>query len=373
MKTSVTKIFKFEMAHKLDSCYSEDTKRFECPVCGKKDIKSIFMHFHRMENKDHDIFIQKFNDEMNKEIDKLLPDFLQIEIISKLQVFLPFLTPVSIANKIRSRSKEIGFNTRKVSGKKRRGLNNPVHLKGVREKISKSVKEQWDRGSYKDRINGMLGRCGELSPKFDPKAHTLQHTATLYFNKFLSGIQNIEKCSLCGGYDTKEHVNVHHIDEDHNNFLPSNLEPLCVPCHMSYHQPQRKLPFVTIGKTFTFAAAHQLPGHKGLCQYQHGHEWKLIVKIRKRINFKSGMVMDFSDLKKIVKEHIISVLDHNNLNEIIYNPTAENILVWIWEKLMFNGLLKGIYEIHLWESKDSSAIMDQKGMLSVFTEKVLKI
>ena len=76
--------------------------------------------------------------------------------------------------------------------------------------------------------------------------------------------------------------------------------------------------------------------------------------------------MDFSDLKKIVKKHVISKLDHSYLNDTLSNPTAENLLVWIWNQLMFKGLLKGLYSIDLWESKDSVATITHKDMLSIF-------
>lgn len=367
MKTSVTKIVKFETAHCLTDSYSKATNRYICPICDKEDIKSMFSHCKNKGDKNHLQFLQDLDKEINSEIDKLFPDYMQMEINEKLQIILPNLSPNVIANKIRSRAKEVGINTRKVLGKKREGINNPVHKKGVKEKISKSVAAKWEQGNYADRINGMFGKIGPLSSKYDPTVHTLKHKGINYFNSFLAEFQDITICSRCESKDKK--INVHHIDENHNNFLPSNLEPLCVPCHMSNHYPQVKKPFVVIGKEFYFAAAHQLPGHEGLCKYFHGHEWKVRVEIKKRVDFQTGMVMDFSDLKKIVNTHVISVLDHNTINEIIYNPTAENILEWIWERLMFDGLLKGIYKIHLWESKDSVATLDQEGMLSLFNTK----
>ncbi len=370
MKASITNVIKFETAHQLTDSYSEEDNTYTCPVCNKEGIKSIFSHCSNTGDSVHLNWIQKLNDEINEEIDNLFPDYMQMEINLKLQEILPTLSPNIIANKIRSRAKETGINTRKVLGKCRTGLNNPVHTKGTKDKISKSVKKKWEEGSYSDRINGMQGKLGPLSGRYDPSIHTIEHKGLYYFNSFLSEFQDISVCSRCKGVENK--INVHHIDEDHKNFLPSNLEPLCVLCHMSNHYKQVKKPFVTIGKEFTFAAAHQLPNHQGMCQYLHGHEWKLRIELKKRVDFKTGMVMDFSDLKKIVKEHVISILDHNTLNEIIYNPTAENILIWIWEKLMFEGLLKGIYKIHLWESSDSVAVLDQKGMLSVFTEKGVK-
>jgi len=364
MKTSVTKIIRFETAHQLTDSYSKETKTYTCPLCRRENLNSMFSHCSNKGDAVHLEFLNKLDKEINTKIDRLLPKHMSIEINEKLQKLLPSLTPVVIANKIRSRAKELGFNTRKVAGKKRQGQGNLVHNEGVKEKIAQSVKDRWEEGRYDDRINGMLGILGPLSPRYDPKAHTIEHKGLRYFNSFLKEFQNIDVCARCGSTNNK--INVHHIDEDHNNFLPSNLEPLCVPCHMSNHYSQVKQMYCTIGKDFFFAAAHQLPNHKGMCQYLHGHEWKIRVEIRKRIDHKTGMVMDFSDLKSIVNTHIISILDHNTLNEIIYNPTAENILVWIWERLMFDGLLKGIHKIHLWESKDSKATITKEDMLSVF-------
>ena len=367
MKTSITKIVKFETAHQLSDSYSKKNNRYTCPLCSKKDIKSMFSHCSNKGDEAHLIFLQKLDKEINIEIDKLFPDYMQMEINEKLQKILPTLSPAVLANKIRNRAKETGINTRKVLGKRREGKNNIVHSKRIKEKISKSVKDRWEEGSYSRRINGMLGKFGPLNSQYDPNAHTIQHKGINYFNSFLKEFQDITVCARCKS-DAKK-INVHHIDENHYNFLPSNLEPLCIPCHMSNHYTQVKKPFVTIGKDFYFAAAHQLPNHKGLCRYLHGHEWRIRIEIKKRIDFETGMVMDFSDLKSIVNNYIISKLDHNTLNEIIFNPTAENILVWRWEELMFKGLLKGIYKIHLWESRDSVATLDQEGMLSVFKNK----
>ncbi len=365
MKTSTTKIIAFETAHQLTDSYSKEKQIYTCPIC-KKTVKSMFSHCKNNGDMKHLNFLVSLDNEINLEIDRLFPDYMQIEINKKLQKILPTLSPVIIANKIRNRAKETEINTRKVLGKKRIGKNNPVHKKGVKTKISTSVKKCWDNDDYAERINGILEKTGSLNGKYDPNIHTIEHKGINYFNSFLKEFQDITICARCGS--SKNKINVHHIDENHNNFLPSNLEPLCVPCMSNYYK-QVKKPFVVIGKDFYFAAAHQLPDHKGLCQYLHGHEWKIRIEIKKRIDFETGMVMDFSDLKSIVNKHVISILDHNTLNEIIYNPTAENILIWVWEKLMFDGLLKGIYKIHLWESRDSISSLDQEGILSVFKNK----
>ena len=115
-------------------------------------------------------------------------------------------------------------------------------------------------------------------------------------------------------------------------------------------------PLMVISKEFSFAAAHALPYHKGKCQYLHGHEWRLKVSITGPINAE-GMVMDFSDLKEIVNTCVIDQMDHAYINALLFNPTAENLCVFIWNKLQYEGNLKGISKIVLWETPTSHAIL----------------
>ncbi len=58
--------------------------------------------------------------------------------------------------------------------------------------------------------------------------------------------------------------------------------------------------------------------------------------------------LDFADLKKIVKAKVLDRLDHRNLDEIIENPTAENVAEWIKEQLREEIPLKSI---KLWVGK----------------------
>lgn len=251
---------------------------------------------------------------------------------------------------------------------KKIGDNNPSKRKDVREKIANSVRQKWDNGDYDDRINGMLGAIKELHPGYKPEIHTPLFLAEKNYVALLSQYQDVTRCVRCGSVTNK--INIHHVDENHENFLISNLEPLCVPCHTSFHYKKQKQPFLYIGKTMSFAAAHNLPNYKGKCNNLHGHEWSIEIVIRKRIDPKTGMVIDFSKLKQSMDQFIISILDHNYINNIIPNPTAENILVWCWSELMFKAYLKGIEKIKLWESPDSCAILDKVGMLSIFSEKI---
>lgn len=72
---------------------------------------------------------------------------------------------------------------------------------------------------------------------------------------------------------------------------------------------------IRITKQFNFETGHALYGYDGKCKNIHGHSYKLSVTvigspITDTNNVKYGMVIDFSDLKKIVKEDIVDVFDH---------------------------------------------------------------
>lgn len=110
---------------------------------------------------------------------------------------------------------------------------------------------------------------------------------------------------------------------------------------------------IRITKQFSFETGHALYGYDGKCKNVHGHSYKLSVTvigtpISDRSNVKFGMVIDFSDLKKIVKEEIVDVFDHatvfnettphlelanelkNRGHHVIlvnYQPTSENMVI----------------------------------------------
>ncbi|MDG6359880.1 6-carboxytetrahydropterin synthase QueD [Glaesserella parasuis] len=77
-----------------------------------------------------------------------------------------------------------------------------------------------------------------------------------------------------------------------------------------------------IAKEFSFDMAHMLDGHDGKCKNLHGHTYTLQVEITGELHTngaKSGMVMDYSDLKVAVKQHILDKMDH----AFIYDSTSE--------------------------------------------------
>jgi 6-pyruvoyltetrahydropterin/6-carboxytetrahydropterin synthase len=113
------------------------------------------------------------------------------------------------------------------------------------------------------------------------------------------------------------------------------------------------MPNIRITKEFSFETGHALYGYDGKCRNVHGHSYKLSVTvigqpISDSNHVKYGMVIDFGDLKKIVKEEIVDVFDHATVfnqntphielaNELIsrghqvilvdYQPTSENMIV----------------------------------------------
>ena len=83
---------------------------------------------------------------------------------------------------------------------------------------------------------------------------------------------------------------------------------------------------IRITKQFSFETGHALYGYDGKCKNVHGHSYKLSVTvigspITDRSNVKFGMVIDFSDLKKIVKEEIVDQFDHAT----VFNETTPHI------------------------------------------------
>jgi 6-pyruvoyltetrahydropterin/6-carboxytetrahydropterin synthase len=75
---------------------------------------------------------------------------------------------------------------------------------------------------------------------------------------------------------------------------------------------------IRITKHFDFEAGHALFGYDGKCSNLHGHSYKLSVTvigspIMDENNPKHGMVIDFTDLKKIVNSEIVDVFDHTTI------------------------------------------------------------
>ena len=65
--------------------------------------------------------------------------------------------------------------------------------------------------------------------------------------------------------------------------------------------------------------------------------------------------LDFDVIDRIVRERAIELLDHYALNDLIDNPTAENVLLWVWQRLREH--VRGLEELVLWETPSACAIL----------------
>lgn len=110
-------------------------------------------------------------------------------------------------------------------------------------------------------------------------------------------------------------------------------------------------------REFTFDAAHNLVAYHGKCEQLHGHTYKMAVVLSGYPDHES-MILDFVKIKAIVNEQIISKFDHAYLNDMISQPSAENIAAHVFKTLdpLFRGPNYELYEIHIWESPHSSVV-----------------
>jgi 6-pyruvoyltetrahydropterin/6-carboxytetrahydropterin synthase len=105
---------------------------------------------------------------------------------------------------------------------------------------------------------------------------------------------------------------------------------------------------------FNFCCAHELPYYDGPCRHLHGHNYKLQVTVAGKPDPKSGMIIDFDELKVTVQKHAIDLVDHKNLNDFMDNPTAEHLIVFLWDKL--KARIPGLYQLRLWETAEYSVV-----------------
>jgi 6-pyruvoyltetrahydropterin/6-carboxytetrahydropterin synthase len=93
---------------------------------------------------------------------------------------------------------------------------------------------------------------------------------------------------------------------------------------------------VKISQAFSFEAAHLLPnvakGHR--CRRLHGHSYRVELRLEGFVDPATGFVADFFAIEAAFKP-LLERLDHRYLNDIegLENPTAENIAIWIWERV----------------------------------------
>ena len=105
---------------------------------------------------------------------------------------------------------------------------------------------------------------------------------------------------------------------------------------------------------FDFNAAHRLPYYEGPCFQTHGHNYRLRVLVKGRVDPATGLSMDFTAIKRVVQDTVLQTIDHNDLNQVLDNPTAENVVAWIWKRLC--PALPGLVELQLFETPDCGFI-----------------
>ncbi|SET29402.1 6-carboxytetrahydropterin synthase QueD [Paenibacillus sp. NFR01] len=133
---------------------------------------------------------------------------------------------------------------------------------------------------------------------------------------------------------------------------------------------------VSVCKIFTFDAAHQLIGHKGKCSNLHGHTYKLEVVLKgvpvtEPGHSDEGFVIDFGDIKALVRQSLVDRLDHAFLAKgdepvletlqssgskvalLSFRTTVENMAAYIAYKLKQAAL--PLYSVKLWETPTSWA------------------
>ena len=85
----------------------------------------------------------------------------------------------------------------------------------------------------------------------------------------------------------------------------------------------------------TFAAGHYLRNYKGKCENPHGHNYRIRVTLRGRELDAAGLLLDFKDLKGVMKK-TIERLDHQMMNDVepftVLNPSAENIAKYFYDQ-----------------------------------------
>lgn len=149
-----------------------------------------------------------------------------------------------------------------------------------------------------------------------------------------------------------------------------------------------------IGIKVEVSYAHRLPNHKGDCRFLHGHNGIIQIFIEGELKnndnvLESSMIIDFGDLKKLIKSQILTVIDHavivykgdtdmkdlafkiNNSEKVLVldkYPTAEVLAQWVYraiEKMLKKLYFKSVEENLLWvkkviweETRDNVAIYE---------------
>lgn len=209
-------------------------------------------------------------------------------------------------------------------------LDSPTGLSNLDIKIEDIITDMWNREDVRDGVNIKYPHV-DKAQYYHPEA----------------------RCLCCGkslSWDD-DSIHIHYVDNDASNKMLTNMMPLCSDCAKRYES--KNIYTATVCKKFKFDAAHYLPYHDGKCKQFHGHTYHLEIEVKNAVLSNTGMVIDFSKLKNAVQTNIIDTLDHSIINEYIPYPTAEMMVLWIWENLSID--IKGLHSIKLYETDGSYA------------------
>lgn len=91
----------------------------------------------------------------------------------------------------------------------------------------------------------------------------------------------------------------------------------------------------------------------------HGHNYELYVTVKGQINPDTGFVVNLKDLSDLIRQDVVEVLDHKNLNVDVENmpvmPSTENVAVFIWELLQHKISEMGatLHAVKLYETENN--------------------
>ena len=133
---------------------------------------------------------------------------------------------------------------------------------------------------------------------------------------------------------------------------------------------------VYLVRTQSFSSSHRLHAHGlseaqnkalfGKCNHAagHGHNYKVEVTLVGEVDPKTGILYSLDDLKAAIEKAVMEPMDHKNLNVDVeefqgpqgLNPTAENIAIVIWNRLLRQVPGGFLFQVKLWET-DKNAVV----------------
>jgi 6-pyruvoyltetrahydropterin/6-carboxytetrahydropterin synthase len=129
---------------------------------------------------------------------------------------------------------------------------------------------------------------------------------------------------------------------------------------------------VYLTRRSTFSASHRLwserlSDEENFALYEkcanphgHGHNYVLEVTVRGTPDARTGMVLNLTDMKRIIEERVINWVDHKHLNYDVpwlegVIPTTELLVIKFWQRLQHSFPAGMLYEVTLHETENNLA------------------